>query len=167
MRLLLSILLIMIAGLIVMMLLPVNVMIKMDIDYIYLRINWIFKIKIKVEKLMTNLSNPNIKKSKTKMDKAFLKGILLRELRIVLLSGNDDEKLLYINSILQLLSPYIRAKLEDNRTHIYYKGRVSEKSWLEIKAKLIICPIYILSIYISSRRKRVNEEKRTNKAKRY
>ena len=75
MRLLLSILLIMIAGLIVMMLLPVNVMIKMDIDYIYLRINWIFKIKIKVEKLMTNLSNPNIKKSKTKMDKAFLKGI--------------------------------------------------------------------------------------------
>lgn len=161
MRTMLSILMILLALLIIMMLLPLHIKARFDVDNIYLEINYIFRFKLNVKKLVVEFTNPEVKKSKTKMDKAVFQSVVLKELRINYISGDDEEKLLYINSLINIGLPLLEALLKRSNAEIYYKGRKGKVSSLKITSRFIVCPIYVLIVYIKSRRKCRHEEKRT------
>jgi len=159
MRIILSILLIIVALIIALALLPVHIAIDFNIDEIKIKINFILKIKFNVKKLLTKAINDESKKSKTKLDPKVFSGIKLNELKILYNAGEDNEKLLYINSILTIILPVIKSLIQNKTGSIYYRGRRGSVSSLRITAKIIVCPIYILKIYLKSRRRRHEEEK--------
>ncbi|HBD05835.1 MAG TPA: hypothetical protein DCY93_00295, partial [Firmicutes bacterium] len=128
-------------------------------DEIKIKIDFILKLKFNIKKLLKKVMEDETKKSKTKLDPKALSGIKLRELKILYNAGEDNEKLLYINSILTIILPVIKSLIQNKTGSIYYRGRRSSLSSIRITAKLIVCPIYILKIYLKSRRRRHEEEK--------